>query len=563
MEHTDITIIGAGLAGCEAAWQASRLGASVALVDMKPRKLSAAHTSTDFAELVCSNSLGANSLESAKGLLKQELREMGSLVIECADRTGVPAGGALAVDRARFARLVTEKIKNSGRIFIHCAEAEELPDAAACIVATGPLTSDPMSSAIARLLGQDSLYFFDAAAPIVERASIDESKTFLASRYGKGAGAEAAAGAGIGSGAAGSGAAGPAGADSGAADSAPEPGAGGAEGAAGDSGTGCAAGAAGEPCAAGAAGDSGAGCAAGAAGEPCAAGAAGDSGAAEGDYINCPMDKPQYERFVSELLRAETAEVKGFEERMLYEGCMPLESMARRGFDALRFGPLKPKGLFDPATGREPYAVAQLRRDNAEGTLYNLVGFQTRLRFGEQKRVFGLLPGLEGAEFARYGVMHRNTFIKSPGILDARYALRPGAAAGGAATGCGGVAAMGAGGPAAASGQTARRALFFAGQLAGVEGYAESVSSGLVAGINAAMAVLGGPPAIFPPNTLIGALAGHVSSYSGRDFQPMGASFGILGPLDRGGRLRKRERHRLLAERSLDAIRQLRLRLRL
>jgi methylenetetrahydrofolate--tRNA-(uracil-5-)-methyltransferase len=475
------------------------LGATVTLADMKPSRLTAAHASPDFAELVCSNSLGANSIESAKGLLKQELRELGSLVIECADRTSVPAGGALAVDRALFARLVTEKIKSCGRIFIHCGEAEEIPDCVACIVATGPLTSAPMASAIARLLGQDNLYFFDAAAPIVERASIDESRTFLASRYGKGARAGAGAGAG-----------GAASAGSNPESSNPE--------------------------------------------SPNPESPDPEGPDPEGDYINCPMDRQQYERFVSELLRAETAEVEGFEDGMLYEGCMPLESMAKRGFDALRFGPLKPKGLIDPATGREPYAVAQLRRDNAEGTLYNLVGFQTRLRFGEQRRVFGLLPGLERAEFARYGVMHRNTFIRSPGMLDARYALRAGAAgASGAAGAYGASAAYGAAG-----------ALYFAGQLAGVEGYAESVSSGLVAGINAAMGALGGGrrPVLFPAHTLTGALARHVSAYAGRDFQPMGASFGILDPPQGGGgRLKKRERHRLLAERSLDAARQLRLRL--
>ncbi|MDR3119907.1 MAG: methylenetetrahydrofolate--tRNA-(uracil(54)-C(5))-methyltransferase (FADH(2)-oxidizing) TrmFO [Clostridiales bacterium] len=436
---TRLMVVGAGLAGCEAAWQAARLGVRVRLIDMKPKRLTAAHHSDDFAELVCSNSLGAASTENAKGLLKQELRELGSLVVRCADENRVPAGGALAVDRLRFSEAVTRAICADGNIEIECAEVGEIPAARPCVIATGPLTTDGLSANIRERLGSGSLYFFDAAAPIVALRSVDESRTFRASRYDKGGG---------------------------------------------------------------------------------------------DDYVNCPMTREEYQIFTDALVAAETAEQKDFEETKLFSGCMPVESIAKRGPDTLRFGPLKPKGLIDPVTGREPYAVVQLRQDDAEGRLYNLVGFQTRLRFGEQKRVFGLIPGLANAEFVRYGVMHRNTFLDSPRLLKADYAARR------------------------------EPKLFFAGQITGVEGYVESVSSGLVAGISAARGLLGLPAVQLPPETMTGALAKYVSSYAGADFQPMNANFGILAQPEQTEplcatrrRLSKRERNRFYAERAIEAIR--------
>ena len=429
--RSEVVVIGAGLAGCEAAWQLAERGVPVRLLEMKPERNSPAHRSPDFAELVCSNSLGSNVTENGKGLLKEELRIMGSLVVRCADLSAVPAGGALAVDRERFSALVTKKIREHQNIEAVCTEVIDFPQHAYFIVATGPLTGRKLSEAIAAELGQEQLFFYDAAAPILSLSSIDESQTFRASRYGHG----------------------------------------------------------------------------------------------DDDYINCPMDETTYECFVDALLEAETAQMKEFEDLKLFEGCMPVENMAHRGRDTLRFGPMKPKGLVDPATGREPYAVVQLRQDNAEGTRFNMVGFQTRLKQPEQRRVFGMIPGLRDAEFLRYGMMHRNTFIRSPGLLDATYSI----------------------------GGDCKR--YFAGQITGVEGYVESVSSGFVAGLNAAQAVLGRPPVKFPTSTMIGALANHAAAYMGGEFQPMNANFGILDIFPNKPRTGKRERYIKMAERALCAVR--------
>ena len=428
-----ITVVGAGLAGCEAAWQAARLGAAVVLIDMKPSGRTPAHSGDGFAELVCSNSLGAQSVDSAKGLLKQELRELGSLILRCADECRVPAGGALAVDRKRFSAAVTRSIKDCENIRTVCAEVLEIPAERPCIIATGPLTTQSLLADIADRLGSGCLYFFDAASPIVALDSIDTDLTYRASRYGKG----------------------------------------------------------------------------------------------DGCYINCPMTRGQYEAFTAELCAAETAEQHGFEDSKLFEGCMPVESIAKRGPDTLRFGPLKPKGLADPATGSEPYAVVQLRQDDLEGRLYNLVGFQTRLKFGEQKRVFSMIPGLGRADFARYGVMHRNAYVNAPQALGRTYASNGDAG------------------------------LYIAGQLAGVEGYMESVSSGLTAGINSVLRAGGEPPMEFARETLIGALAGYISDRRGAGrFQPMNANFGLLPSLEGpASRMRKKERNAALADRSLAQIR--------
>lgn len=424
-----INVIGAGLAGCEAAWQAAKRGAQVRLYEMKPKKFSPAHKMDSFAELVCSNSMRSDSLTNAVGLLKEEMRRLDSLIMRCADETRLPAGGALAVDREGFSKAVTEAVIGHPNITVYYEEVTSLPEDGITVVATGPLTSDAFTEQIIKITGKDSLYFYDAAAPIITYESIDMSKAFRASRYGKGT----------------------------------------------------------------------------------------------DDYINCPMDKEQYELFWNELVNAETVPIRDFEKMILFSGCMPVESMASKGRDTLRFGPLKPVGIIDPATGKEPYAVVQLRQDNKAGTLYNIVGFQTHLRWPEQKRVFRLIPGLENAEFARYGVMHRNIYINSPGLIDAAYRMKsiPG--------------------------------LYFAGQITGVEGYVESASSGLVAGINAARQYLGEDLVVFPENTAIGSLAAYVSGNSTSGLQPMNASFGLIK--EPGERIRnKKLKHQRMAEIALEQI---------
>lgn len=423
-----INVIGAGLAGCEAAWQAANAGARVTLYEMKPEKYSPAHHSQTFAELVCSNSLKASRVESAAGLLKEEMRRFHSLLMECADETRVPAGGALAVDRDEFSRLVTEKITGHEKITIITEEVTELPEEGVTVIATGPLTSDALAEKIAVLCG-GSLSFFDAAAPIVTAESVDLSEAFTQSRYDKG----------------------------------------------------------------------------------------GDDA-----YLNCPMNKEQYEAFYQELIHAQRAPVHEFDVNnpKVYEGCMPVEVMAQRGTDTLRYGPLKPVGLRDPRTGHRPWAVVQLRQENREKTLYNLVGFQTNLKFSEQKRVFSMIPALKNAEFVRYGVMHRNTFIDSPRLLNRDYSMR------------------------------ARPDLFFAGQITGVEGYMESASSGLLAGINVVRRCQGKETLSLPRETMMGALSHYISDESVKDFQPMGANFGILPPLQEHIR-DKRQRYGALAQRSL------------
>ena len=422
-------VVGAGLAGSEAAWQLAKRGVDVTLYEMKPQRMSPAHKSPLFAELVCSNSLRSDRLQNAVGLLKEEMRALDSLVMRAADQARVPAGGALAVDREHFSGYITDTLCNHPRVTVVKEEITEIPDAPV-IIATGPLTSDALADSIAALPGMGTLHFFDAAAPIVMAESLDMEKVFRASRYGRG-----------------------------------------------------------------------------------------------DDYLNCPMDKAQYEAFVEALLGAETAPVHGFEEEMVVEGCMPVESMARRGPMVLAFGPMKPVGLPDPRTGREAYAVVQLRQDDAAGSMYNLVGFQTRLKFGEQKRVFGMIPGLEHAEFARYGVMHRNTFLNSPGLLDATYQMisRPGT--------------------------------YFAGQMTGVEGYVESAASGLLAGRALAARLNGREPADFGTATAIGAL-GHYVSTPNADFQPMNITFGLIDPLDKRVR-NKAQRYEMISERAIAIVREL------
>ena len=404
----EVTVVGAGLAGCEAAWQLAERGIPVRLMEMKPQKMTPAHHAPDFAELVCSNSLRGDRLENAVGLLKEELRRVGSLILTCADATRVEAGGALAVDRYGFSGMVTEKIRSHPLITVVEGEVTEIP-APPVIIATGPLTSEAMSEAIRSYFGgQEYLNFFDAAAPLVTAESIDMNCAWFASRYDRGS----------------------------------------------------------------------------------------------ADYINCSLDYEEYAAFVYELAHAQEAEVHGFEDKMVFEGCMPVEVMARRGVDTLRYGPLKPVGLKDPKTGREPYAVVQLRRDNAAGTIYNLVGFQTHLRFPEQKRVFSMIPALHDAEFVRYGVMHRNTFLHSPTLLDCFYADR-------------------------------RNPLVaFAGQMTGVEGYVESTASGYLAAVAMAFKVQGKEPPVFPRETAIGALGHYISNPNAVNFQPMNVNFGILAPLE-------------------------------
>ena len=424
-------VIGAGLAGCEAAWQLAIQGIHVKLYEMRPNKMTPAHETGKLAELVCSNSLKADRIDSAAGLLKEEMRRLNSLILEAADRHRVPAGGALAVDRNDFSAYVTKMILEHPNIQLIRQEVTEVsidPDEAT-VIATGPLSSSAISEGIGRLVQHDYLYFYDAAAPIVTYESLNLSKVYRASRYGKG----------------------------------------------------------------------------------------------EDDYINCPMTKEQYLNFYQELIHAEEAPINDFEDNKVFEGCMPIEVMARRGEDTIRFGPLKPVGLPDPNTGKEPYAVVQLRQDDARGSLYNLVGFQTHLKFGEQKRVFSMIPGLEHADFIRYGVMHRNTFIHSPKLLDKFYRLK------------------------------SHPNIFFAGQITGVEGYVESASSGLSAGFNLARIIKGKSPVDFTDHTVIGALAYYTSHTASKDFQPMNANFGILAPLGRTIR-NKRERNMELAKRALNKI---------
>ena len=424
------TVIGAGLAGCEAAWQLAQAGVEVTLVEMKPIRFSPAHHSAGFAELVCSNSLKAERLASAAGLLKAEMQALGSLCVACAYESRVPAGGALAVDREQFSRLVTEQICAHARITVEHREATAVPKQGVTVIAAGPLASDALAGEIAALCGE-ALSFFDAAAPIVSADSVDMDCAFTQSRYGRGG---------------------------------------------------------------------------------------------EDDYINCPMDKEEYEAFYDALLHAESAPLHTFDKKKgVYEGCMPIEVMASRGADTMRFGPLKPVGLRDPRTGHRPWAVLQLRKENAGGTMYNLVGFQTNLKFGEQKRVFSMIPALKNAEFLRYGVMHRNTFLDSPRLLNADYSMRK------------------------------RPDLFFAGQITGVEGYMESAGSGVLAGLNAARRLRGQDPLVLPRETMLGALAGYISDPAVKNFQPMGANFGVLPPLERPVR-EKRERYESLSTRALAAL---------
>ena len=425
------TVIGAGLAGSEAAWQLACRGIEVRLLEMKPRQKSPAHKMDTFAELVCSNSFRSGELTNAAGLLKEELRRLGSLIVACADATQVDAGGALAVDRQAFSHLVTQRLRQHPRVHIEEERVDAIPESGHVIVATGPLTEGHLAQNMMEWLGEEeALSFYDAAAPIVSGASLDMDKAYFASRYGKGTGF---------------------------------------------------------------------------------------------DYINCPMDKEQYLAFWQELCQAEEAPVHGFEDKRVFEGCMPVEVMARRGEDTLRFGPLKPIGLPDPKTGKEPYAVVQLRRENSQGTMYNLVGFQTHLRFPEQKRVFSMIPGLEKAEFLRYGVMHRNSYLCSPRVLDGFYRAKK------------------------------DPRVMFAGQMTGVEGYVESTASGFACGLNMARSMLGLPLLEFSTQTAIGALSRHISCYEGKNFQPMNINFGLIDGLDR--RVKgKRERYMEISQRSLEQI---------
>ena len=425
-----VKVIGAGLAGCEAAWQLATRGIPVELYEMKPQKATPAHHSADFAELVCSNSLRSDQLENAVGLLKEELRRMDSLIMACADAHRVPAGGALAVDRYGFSSAVTQRIRSHPNITVIEGEVTRIPEEGQVIIASGPLTSDALSEDIARLFpGSEYLHFFDAAAPIVTFESIDMSKAWFASRYDRGT----------------------------------------------------------------------------------------------PDYINCPMSQEEYDQFWTELTQAKEAQLHEFDDGSVFEGCMPVEVMARRGRDTLCYGPLKPVGLPDPRTGKEPFAVVQLRKDNAEGSIFNIVGFQTHLTFPEQKRVFSMIPGLENAEFVRYGVMHRNTYLHSPGLLNHYYQVID------------------------------NPRLSFAGQMTGVEGYVESTASGLVAAVELAHRMLGLPPVDFPRETALGALAHYISDTTVVNFQPMNVNFGIIPPL--GYKVKgKRNKNAELSRRALKTL---------
>ena len=424
-----VTVVGAGLAGSECAWQLARRGIDVKLVEMKPGKFTPAHVSPLFGELVCSNSLRGDDLTNAVGLLKEEMRRLGSLIMDSAEANRVAAGGALAVDREGFARCITERLRSNADVEVVEAGATDFPPGDEVVIASGPLTSDALAEKIAALCGEPGLHFYDAVAPIVTLESVDMSSAYFASRYGKGT----------------------------------------------------------------------------------------------ADYVNCPMDREEYEDFVRELRGAREAPTHGFDDGAVFEGCMPVEVMARRGVDTLRYGPMKPVGLVNPNTGSEDYAVVQLRRDNAEGTLYNLVGFQTHLTFGEQRRVFSMIPALREAEFVRYGVMHRNTYLDSPRLLDRYYRLR------------------------------SEPRLSFAGQMTGVEGYVESAASGMLVGIETAARVLGLPSVDFPQETAIGALALYVSGGSVGSFQPMNINFGIISPL--GYRVKgKRNKNAEISRRSLEII---------
>lgn len=426
-----VIIVGAGMAGSEAAWQVAQRGIKVDLYEMRPEKSTPAHKTEKFAELVCSNSLRGAGLENAVGLLKEEMRQLNSIIMESADINRVPAGGALAVDREGFSQYITDKVKNHPNVTVINKEIETIPqeDDAITIIASGPLTSEVLAKSIGELTGQDYFYFYDAAAPLISKESIDMSKAYRASRYGKGT----------------------------------------------------------------------------------------------ADYINCPMDKEEYEKFWQELTTAELAQIKEFEKAKFFEGCMPVEEMARRGIDTLLYGPLKPVGLEDPKTGKRPYAVVQLRQDNAADSLYNIVGFQTHLKWPEQKRVFGLIPGLENAEFVRYGVMHRNTFINSPELLRPTLQYKD------------------------------RDDLLFAGQMTGVEGYIESAASGLVAGVNAAYLAKGENPVIFPEQTAHGSMCKYITSAVAKHFQPMNANFGLMPPLEERIRDKKLKKQKI-AERALEFL---------
>ncbi|MBR5558737.1 MAG: methylenetetrahydrofolate--tRNA-(uracil(54)-C(5))-methyltransferase (FADH(2)-oxidizing) TrmFO [Oscillospiraceae bacterium] len=425
-----VIVVGAGLAGCEAAWALASRGIAVELHEMKPHKFTPAHHYTGFAELVCSNSLKAMRLESAAGLLKEEMRMLGSLTMQCAEKSAVSAGGALAVDRTKFSDLVTQAVRQNPLITVVEGEVEEIPDGPV-VVATGPLTSEALSNAIANRCGRGHLSFFDAAAPIVSRDSIDMEKVFFAARYDRG----------------------------------------------------------------------------------------------EADYINCPFNKEEYEAFWQELVNAESAPLHEFDKRdfKVYEGCMPIEVLAKRGADTIRFGPLKPVGLRDPRTGHRPWAAVQLRREDADGSMFNIVGFQTNLKFPEQKRVFSMIPGLENAEFLRYGVMHRNTFIDSPRLLNADFSLRDDALT------------------------------YFAGQITGVEGYIESAASGIVAGINLARRLAGEDPLPLPRNCMIGALSAYISNPEVVDFQPMGCNMGLL-PSPEQHIKDKRLRYEAVAHKAIESL---------
>jgi methylenetetrahydrofolate--tRNA-(uracil-5-)-methyltransferase len=427
-DNRKVTVIGAGLAGSEAAWQIASRGVDVVLYEMRSVRKTPAHITDQFAELVCSNSLRANGLTNAVGILKEEMRMMNSLIISCADQHAVPAGGALAVDRDLFSSEVTTRLRNHPRIEVRNEEVTHIPEGIV-VIATGPLTSEQLSEQLIRLFGEQYFYFYDAAAPILEKESLDLDKVFLASRYDKG----------------------------------------------------------------------------------------------EAAYYNCPMNETQFNLFYESLIQAEVAEIKNFEKEVYFEGCMPVEVMAKRGKQTLLFGPMKPVGLTDPRTGRYPHAVVQLRQDNAAGTLYNMVGFQTHLKWGEQKKVFSLIPGLEQAEFVRYGVMHRNTFINSPKLLKATYQYKY------------------------------NDQLFFAGQMTGVEGYVESAASGLVSGINAAFMALGKPCIVFPQETVLGSMAHYITTADFNHFQPMNANFGLFPSLDEK-KLNKKIKNEKLASRALHQL---------